>query len=171
MTGARRLPACGAAVEIRRASLVDLDDLDAIEGRSFDRDRFPRRNLRRLMASRRSIGLIARSAGAPAGYAMLLSRAGSRIMRLYSVAVDPSWRGCGIGMALLSAAAEAARSLGADRLRLELRPSNRVALRLYERAGFTFLGRKPGYYDDGEDAIRMELTLRPAAGGGAPYRE
>ena len=146
---------------VRRATPRDLDAIDRIEQRSFAQDRFPRRNLRRVLASRASLFLIAEADGAPAGYLMLLFRRGAAVARLYSIAVDPGFRGRGIAERLINAAEAAASGQGANRLRLELRPSNIAAQRLYERAGFALLERRPGYYDDGEDAIRMEKRLAP----------
>ena len=54
---------------------------------------------------------------------------------------------------------------GADRLRLEVRPSNKSAVGLYERAGYTPLSLRPAYYADGEDALRMEKSLQTQAQG------
>lgn len=150
---------------IRRASVGDLDAIDRIEQRSFVQDRFPRRNLRRVLKSPASLFLIAEMDGAPAGYLMLLFRKGASVARLYSIAVDPEFRGRGVGESLLSEAAAAAAAGGASRLRLEFRPSNRAAQRLYERAGFTLLERRTGYYDDGEDAVRMEKRIAPNVTG------
>lgn len=152
-------PATGSGLTIRPGISRDLDAIDAIENRSFAKDRFPRRNLARVLKSPAATFLFAEIDGRPAGYAMLLFRKGSRIARLYSIAVDPNFRGKGVADALLKACYPAATLRGAIRLRLELRPSNKPALRLYERAGFAPLERKSGYYDDGEDALRMERTL------------
>jgi ribosomal-protein-alanine acetyltransferase len=148
-------------ISTRLARVSDLTAIVSIEDRSFAKDRFPRRNLRRLLASRSVTAILAESGSAPAGYALILFRAGADVARLYSIAVDPTARGRGAAKALIEAGAEAARKRGATRLRLELRSSNAPAQRLYERAGFTILERKPGYYADGEDAIRMELRLDP----------
>ncbi|MNL57349.1 ribosomal-protein-alanine N-acetyltransferase [compost metagenome] len=53
---------------------------------------------------------------------------------------------------LITHAAEA----DAKWLTLEVRVSNEGAKRLYEKYGFTALGRRKGYYqDDGEDALVM----------------
>ncbi len=51
---------------------------------------------------------------------------------------------------------------GADRVYLEVRPSNRAAIRLYARHGFRQVGRRPGYYPDEsgrEDALVMVRHL------------
>ena len=80
--------------------------------------------------------LVASGAEAPVGYAVVLTRRGSRSARLYSIAVAAEAAGRGIGSRLLAAAEEAARRRGADRLHLEVRADNSTAIRLYERAGY-----------------------------------
>ncbi|HNS87854.1 MAG TPA: GNAT family N-acetyltransferase [Parvularculaceae bacterium] len=159
MSTARARSTIVEPLSVRVAGAGDLDAIDAIEQRSFVRDRFPRRNLGRLLKAGSAVVVLARLGGRPAGYAALLFRKGSGLARLYSIAVDPDARGRGVANALLAAAARRARARGADRLRLEVRPSNKPAVTLYERAGFAVFDRKTGYYDDGEDAIRMELPL------------
>lgn len=43
-----------------------------------------------------------------------------------------------------------------DNAFLEVRPANLAAIRLYERTGFSIIGRRPAYYaDTGEDAMIM----------------
>lgn len=155
-----------SAITLRAAEKADLDAIDRIERLSFDKDRFSRRNLRRALARPTARLLMAEADGKAAGYAMILFRAGSSVARLYSIAVDPAFRGQGVADRLLQEAARLCIAQGADRLRLEVRPSNRAAARLYERAGFALLERAPHYYDDGEDAIRMELDLASRTAGG-----
>ncbi|MEW6228666.1 MAG: GNAT family N-acetyltransferase, partial [Bacillota bacterium] len=49
-----------------------------------------------------------------------------------------------------------AKSRGAKRITLEVRVSNLVAQKLYEKLGFVSVGIRPGYYhDNGEDAVIM----------------
>jgi len=44
---------------------------------------------------------------------------------------------------------------------LEVRPANLAAIRLYKKAGFSIIGKRPGYYTDtGEDAMIMGKTFR-----------
>ncbi len=150
---------------IRAARRADLDAIDAIEGRSFAADRFSRAKLNRNLFGWTAASLVAEEDGAPAGYALVLFRLGTRVARLYSIAVDPAHRGRGIAQSLLAGAEDAARARGSLFLRLEVRASNAAGLSLYERAGFTFLERKPAYYDDGEDAIRLEKRLWPGEPG------
>lgn len=54
--------------------------------------------------------------------------------------------GVGIGRALLAWSEQAAREGGAARMLLEVREDNQRARDFYARAGYTELGRRPGYY-------------------------
>ena len=42
---------------------------------------------------------------------------------------------------------------------LEVRASNMAAVALYEQLGFQHVGRRKGYYADGEDALLMNRAL------------
>jgi ribosomal-protein-alanine N-acetyltransferase len=64
---------------------------------------------------------------------------------LLLLAVAPSWRGRGIGRALLGQFIEEARSRGAHRLHLEVRDGN-PAVQMYRLAGFDLAGRRSKYY-------------------------
>ncbi|GAB6877525.1 hypothetical protein JCM13210_22530 [Thermaerobacter litoralis] len=73
-----------------------------------------------------------------------------------TIAVDPEFRGRGVGNRLLTALEERALRYGCRRMTLEVRVSNHVAQRLYLRHGFRPCGIRRGYYvDNGEDAIIM----------------
>lgn len=76
-----------------------------------------------------------------------------------NIALRKTHRGCGIGRALMEEMMRAAAARGAERMTLEVRPSNMPALHLYERLGFSAVGvRKKYYQDNGEDAILMWHT-------------
>jgi ribosomal-protein-alanine N-acetyltransferase len=63
---------------------------------------------------------------------------------------------------LLSALLMKAEDAGADRVFLEVRPSNAIALRLYRTVGFEQIGIRPAYYQaEGgrEDAIVLSIAL------------
>ena len=73
-----------------------------------------------------------------------------------NVATSPARRREGIAGMLLSALKERAGELGLAFLTLEVRESNFPARRLYEKHGFSGVGRRKGYYDSPrEDAILM----------------
>jgi ribosomal-protein-alanine N-acetyltransferase len=73
-----------------------------------------------------------------------------------TIAVDPKYRGRGIGQLLLVTAIEKALELNATLVSLEVRVSNFVAQNLYRKYGFAVVGRRPRYYSDNrEDALIM----------------
>jgi len=154
------MPTVAAGPRVRRAAASDLDDLVALEERSFSSDRLSRAQYRRHLDSESALVLVA-SANHHLflGSAVLFFRKRSTVARLYSLATRPEARGQGVGAALLEAAATAARRRGSRALRLEVRTDNAAAIGLYERHGFRRIGRYAQYYEDGADAWRYEKTL------------
>ena len=83
-------------------------------------------------------------------------------VQVMTIGTDAAHQRRGVGALLLDALLARARELGAARVLLEVRVDNDPALRLYERAGFTRLGRRRGYYQpENVDAWTMSLGLRP----------
>lgn len=80
-------------------------------------------------------------------------------IHLLNIAVDPAERRHGHGRRLVEEVIAFGRSHGAVRVLLEVRVGNAPALALYDRLGFEEINRRMRYYDDGEDAIEMMLTL------------
>lgn len=73
--------------------------------------------------------------------------------------VSSTHRGQGRGLLLVSVALEAWRARGVSAVFLEVRAENQIAQRLYARAGFENVGRRPRYYGDGEDAVLMKRNF------------
>ncbi len=80
-------------------------------------------------------------------------------VQILKVGVDPAWRRHGIARELLARVAADARDLGAASCSLEVRAENAGAQALYAALGMKSLGKRPGYYADGEDAVIMEGSL------------
>ena len=77
-------------------------------------------------------------------------------MKINNIAVHPEFRARGVGTRFLKFLLEYASSQGCREVTLEVRPSNEVALHLYQQAGFVPVGRRKQYYTDThEDAIVM----------------
>jgi ribosomal-protein-alanine N-acetyltransferase len=72
-----------------------------------------------------------------------------------NVAVSPDFRRQGVATKLLRALSDAAAEEGIKDITLEVRPSNKAAIALYEGLGFRREGLRKKYYDDLEDAIIM----------------
>ncbi len=73
-----------------------------------------------------------------------------------TLAIEPAWRGIGLGELLLLSLLDRAMAVQAIVATLEARISNTVARRLYEKYGFALVGARKGYYHDNhEDAVIM----------------
>jgi [ribosomal protein S18]-alanine N-acetyltransferase len=161
------MPTAVPGFRIRNGKPADLAELCEIESRSFAADRLSRRSFRRHMAGTSSQLRVATAGGAIAGYHLVFIRSGTAVARLYSIAVAAAARGQGLGEKLLADAARQARRSGAAVLRLEVRPDNAGAIRLYEQHGFARIGTYRQYYADGSDALRYQKQLRRAGGRAA----
>ena len=78
---------------------------------------------------------------------------------IQNVAVDPRWRRRGVARSLLELVLDEARQAAVGQVLLEVRSGNEPAIALYQALGFETNGRRRRYYDDGEDALLMELRL------------
>jgi ribosomal-protein-alanine N-acetyltransferase len=80
-------------------------------------------------------------------------------IHLLNLAVRPEYRRQGLARRLLRTMLTLGRRAGAQSVFLEVRSDNVEALELYRSSGFAATGRRPGYYEDGEDARLMTLDL------------
>ncbi len=81
---------------------------------------------------------------------------------LLNITIAPAWRRQGLGGVLLNHAMEFARQQQVRTLFLEVRPSNRPAIALYEKIGFEAFALRKGYYPaqaGREDALVMRTML------------
>lgn len=96
------------------------------------------------------------------GYALLMWA--PEEVHLLNITVVPALHGRGIGAAMLHWLLDDAARRGAGRMLLEVRPSNAVAITLYESRGFARIGMRRNYYPAAggrrEDAIVMALALQ-----------
>jgi ribosomal protein S18 acetylase RimI-like enzyme len=110
--------------------------------------------------------LVAEVGGEVVGYIRLVPPtplpSNAHIRQISGLAVDGSVRRHGVGRALVAAAVERAREVGARRVTLRVLGHNAPARRLYESAGFAVEGLTPGeFFLDGRyvDDVLMGLTL------------
>ncbi|MDI9610235.1 MAG: ribosomal protein S18-alanine N-acetyltransferase [Archaeoglobales archaeon] len=78
--------------------------------------------------------------------------------KIVSLAVRKEFRGSGIGEYLMKRAIERLKEKGKKEIALEVRVSNKIAQKLYEKLGFKIVETIPSYYSDGEDAYYMVLS-------------
>lgn len=145
---------------IESASLKHLDLLLALEQASFKTDRLSRRSMRRFLQSDQSVFKVALAEGLCVGYLLIIFHRGTRLARLYSIAVHPQWRGKGIARQLILSGEHEAQERGALYFRLEVNQENTNAIKLYESLGFVKFGVLEDYYEDHSDALRMQKRIR-----------
>lgn len=149
---------------IRPAHLDDLPGLIRLENLCFPGDRISSRQFRYLLTKARAITLVVDRGQQLQGYVMLLYSRVTSVARIYSVAVDPSFRGQGLAQALISAVEATALELGKTSIRVEIREDNRPSVNLLTRLAYKPFGHIRDYYEDHQAAIRMEKNLYPERG-------
>lgn len=152
---------------IRRAVPADLEELLRLEQASFETDRLSRRSFRRWLNHDDCVFLVSEQTAGLAGYILVIRRRGTRLARIYSLAVDPLYRGQGLASALVRQAERQARENGALYMRLEVAAGNKTAIAMYRSSGYESFGLYRDYYEDHGDAVRMEKRIQhfePARG-------
>lgn len=151
------------AVAFEKMSAAHLDQVLEIEKVSFptpwSRDSF----MGEIQQNDFALYIVAVYDGAVIGYGgmwLIFNEA-----HITNVAVRPDLRGKNIGKALMLEIIRQAVLRGADSMTLEVRPSNKIARRLYQGLGFKERGVRKHYYaDTNEDAIIMWKENLPAQG-------
>ncbi|PLW82681.1 ribosomal-protein-alanine acetyltransferase [Kineobactrum sediminis] len=147
---------------LRPACESDLDALDHLETASFASDRLSRRRLKHWIQAPNSILIVAETSDGILGYGLVLLHRGTRLARLYSIAVSDLARGYGLGRALMKELETGAAARGRLFMRLEVAQDNSTAIRLYESLGYLAFGTYHAYYEDQRDALRMQKQIRYA---------
>lgn len=94
-----------------------------------------------------------------AGY--IVARHAADEIHVNNVAVRDEYRRLGIGSRLLARILKEGKQAGAEAAFLEVRSGNIAAQALYQRCGFSLLGRRRNYYSDPlEDALTMRAYLK-----------
>lgn len=159
------MTAPGAAI-LRSAAADDVPRLVEIEDASFADHRISRARFDRMLRHATRPLVVAETGGRIAGYASVLARRGFPEARLFSIAVDPAFRGRALGARLLAAAEDTARSLGCTSMRLEVDPRNAEAVALYRSRGYAEVRRWDDWYGPGRPALVLRRELRrPLATG------
>ena len=142
----------------RRMTAVDLDEVSAIEDTIYPHP-WTHGNFRDSLAASYHCWIV-ECGGELAGYAVLMVAAGEA--HLLNLSVAAPWQRRGVGREALNFVMKLARDYGAEKILLEVRPSNGAALALYASAGFAEIAKRRSYYpagDSREDAIVLQLAL------------
>jgi ribosomal-protein-alanine N-acetyltransferase len=141
-------------MEIREMMEQDLDGILEVEKLSFhtpwSRDAFEK-ELRENRLARYVVGIIDGKVVGYCGVWLIVDEG-----HITNVAVHPDFRGHGVGKKLVRALIDLCKSEGIEKMTLEVRVNNEVAIKLYEGFDFRGVGVRKGYYTDThEDALIM----------------
>jgi len=146
-------------VKIREASVNDIDKIYLIEKLSFhEQEAYPKDLLNFYLSIAPKTFLVAEVRDKIIGYVLAVIRRGY-IGHVVSIAVDPSFRGKGVGKLLMIKIEEVLKVLGCVILRLEVSKTNTIARNLYLNIGFVEAYEVPNYYFNGCDTIIMFKLL------------
>jgi ribosomal-protein-alanine N-acetyltransferase len=148
------------STELRAMRREDLDDVVALETASYEFPWTPGIFRDCLQAGHNCWVLV--DEGDIVGYGILSVAAGEA--HVLNLCIGPMHRGLGYGRRVLKRLLDLARWYGAERVFLEVRPSNPSAQALYVSTGFVEVGRRPNYYPaqgGREEAVVMAMTIAP----------
>ena len=149
------------AIDIRRLSIGDLNEIEEIEQRAY-RTPWSRSMFASELAKGTSVCLGAFEGDRLVGY--IVNSRYVDAWHVMNVAVDPDHQRRGIATRLLERLFELTAKDDGRGYTLEVRVSNAGAITLYEGLGFERRGLRRGYYTDNrEDALIMwkDPLLRP----------
>lgn len=136
----------------------DADAVAKLHAQSFYRG-WPKQDIEAYLLDTDTPTLVACDAKRKvAGFAML--RVLGDDVELMTIAVDPKFRGKGVGAALLKACFEDLMMTPSKRMVLEVAADNPAAIKLYQKLGFTKLSERKGYYarPDGQPATALVMA-------------
>jgi [ribosomal protein S18]-alanine N-acetyltransferase len=144
-------------VTIEPMASDDLRTVVAIEEASFTQPWSHQSFQSELANNQLAAYLVARFDGNIVGYGgvwVILDEA-----HVTTLAVEQHYRRHGIATRLLEALIEKSCRMGANRISLEVRPSNQAARRLYEKFGFSVKGVRKHYYFNEDGLIMFKENL------------
>jgi [ribosomal protein S18]-alanine N-acetyltransferase len=136
---------------VRYLKLSDLENICTLEELCFMEDSWSKSILSDSISNENGLALGVFDSDILQGYAF-----GTVIAceaELHNIAIHPVNRRSGLGLYLLKYFLNECRSRESRICWLEVRESNQAAIRLYQNNGFKGCGRRPRYYQDGEDAL------------------
>jgi ribosomal-protein-alanine N-acetyltransferase len=149
-----------AAIRLATARVGDLSAVMDVMEAAFDPaygEAWSAAQLLTLFALPSARICLARDGDRPCGFSA--ARVAGPESELLLLAVDPVWRGRGVGRRLIDDWQSWAAGEGAEDYFLEMRADNSAA-HLYREAGFAECGRRSAYYRGGDGVVRDAITMR-----------
>lgn len=151
------------AIAIRPAEKRDLAFIRALSGEVFDQYGPYEEMLSQWFLSGVARTLVAVVNEKPVGYVMLSVERGRhallRVAELLAIAVEPHHCHCGVGNCLMRALVGMAEESGVDIIILHTDIHNLAAQALFENNGFSPVGVKKKFYEEGQSALMMRKEI------------
>ncbi len=146
---------------VRPVENRDLEELVELEETSFSGDRMSRRRFQHWIKASNRVFLVVEKDRKVVAYGLVLLHKGTRLARLYSIAVSSLMRGQGIGKKLLLALEQAAVGEEAGSPCVWRWPRiMKVRSGCTRDLGYRSFGEYHDYYEDHGDALRMQKRIR-----------
>jgi ribosomal-protein-alanine N-acetyltransferase len=144
-------------IQLRKFTLSDLDRISEIERSSFTDDAYSKTRFESLYRKHPDDFIVAELEGKIVGYIIAYDSGG--FGDFDSVAVDPKYRGFGIGCLLVNYMLDRFKQKGLKRASLEVRTTNKTAISFYQKLGFKITKTITGFYRGSGNAYRMERAI------------
>ena len=144
-------------IVIRKMDLSDIPYVYKEELKIFGKSLGEKTLYNEIMYNDMSRYFIAVVDGKRAGYiGSWLTLPNAEILNLF---VSENYRGLKLGKRLVSEVIRVCNEEEIENLTLEVRVSNEYAMKLYQDLGFRIVTTRKRYYENGEDALLMMLSL------------
>ena len=122
------------------------------------------REIADMLAAPANFGDVAATADRKKIGGFILSSLAADEAEVLAIAVDPRYRGQGLGKMLMRRNLARAKAAGAAAMFLEVDKSNAAAIALYRAFGFQNVGERKGYYRRPDGGSATALIMRASLG-------
>lgn len=144
-------------MRIREWKYEDILPISQMETECFPKEPWNFQMLASSFGTENFHGVLAEDGGEIIGYGGITVACDTA--DIANVAVTEAYRRSGVGTAVLTELLAVAKKRGAEKVFLEVRVSNSVAMEMYLKSGFKGVYARTRYYSDGEDCLVMVKEL------------
>ena len=145
-------------MQLRKWKYEDILKISELEQECFPQEPWSFKTLAASFDSESFQGVLAEDGGEIIGYGGITVAADTA--DIDNVAVTELFRNSGVGTAIITELVKIAKERGAQKVFLEVRVSNSVAMEMYLHNGFKGVYARTRYYSDGEDCLVMCKELK-----------
>jgi ribosomal-protein-alanine N-acetyltransferase len=145
------------AVKIEKATTKDFNEIYEVELLSYEEPWPKEMFVMDYLFNAQSEYYVARWMGKIVGFIAVWNELEK--LHIVNIAVNPKYRKKGIGTKLLGFAIKIAKKNSKKEIYLEVRKSNEIAQKLYEKFGFARVREIERYYNNGENGYIMRKAI------------